>query len=145
MVDISLQHIDLPPAPATAADPQHLSPLNLAYIGDSVYALLVRTRLVATANRPTHALTRIANRTLSAAAQSAAYHALQPFLNSDEAAIMKRGRNAKSATRAKNATVADYRCATGLEALFGFLYLTNQQARLLELFDICWNESEKHV
>jgi len=133
-------HTELPTAPATATEPHLLSPLNLAYIGDSVYELLVRSRLVAVANRPTHALTKIANRALSAAAQSAAYHALQPHLDADEAAIMKRGRNAKSASRAKNATVADYRCATGLEALFGFLYLTGKHSRLLELFDICWSE-----
>jgi len=140
MDNISPQHTELPPPPEIATDPLQLSPLNLAYIGDSVYALLVRTRLVAAANRPTHALTKIANNALSAVAQARAYHTLQPLLNADEAAIMKRGRNANSHSRAKNATVADYRCATGLEALFGYLYLTSRHDRLLELFDICWSE-----
>jgi len=132
---------ELPPSPALSTSAEQLSPLNLAYIGDAVYTLLVRTRLVAAANRPTGTLTSSANRVVRACQQSAAYYKLQPMLADDEAAILKRGRNAKTTHRAKNATVADYRNATGLEALFGYLYLTGRTNRLLELFDICWSEN----
>jgi len=117
----------------------NLSPLNLAYIGDAVYTLLVRTRLVTQANRPTHALSKAATAKVKATTQSANYYKLQPHLTEEELAILKRGRNASPATKAKNATLADYRNATGLEALFGYLYLDGQTARILELFDICWD------
>ena len=121
----------------------HYSPLNLAYIGDAVYTLLTRTRLVTQANRPTHALNKISNQKVKAAAQSANYYKIQQHLNEDELAILKRGRNANPPQKAKNATFADYRNATGLEALFGYLYLSGQTARILELFDICWSDANE--
>ena len=126
-----------------AADPRQLSPLNLAYVGDGVYTLLVRTRLVAQANRPASILNKITSNHVKAAAQSANYYNLLPHLTEEEAAIIKRGRNASPGQRAKNATIADYRNATGLEALFGYLYLTGQNARIIELFDICWSELDE--
>ena len=118
----------------------HLSPLNLAYIGDAVYTLLTRTRLVAGANRPTAAHNKIANIKNKAATQSANYYKIQKHLSADELAILKRGRNASPKQKAKNASFADYRNATGLEALFGYLYLSGQNPRILELFDICWSD-----
>ena len=125
-------------------NPAHqYSPLNLAYIGDAVYSLLVRTRLVTQANRPAHALNKIANANVKAAAQSANYYKIQPYLTPDEIVVLKRGRNANPAQKAKNATYADYRNATGLEALFGYLYLAGETARILEIFDICWSDADE--
>jgi len=121
-------------------NPTHYSPLNLAYLGDAVYTLLVRTRLVTMANRPAHALNKLQNAKVKAQTQSANYHKLKPHLTEEEAAILKRGRNANPSHKAKNASIADYRNATGLEALFGYLYLANQTERILELFDICWSD-----
>ena len=134
MLDI----IDKGPAAA-----HQYSPLNLAYVGDAVYSLLVRTRLVTQANRPTHALNKAANGKVKAAAQSANYYRLQQHLTPEELAVLKRGRNANPAQKAKNATFADYRNATGLEALFGYLYLNGETTRILELFDICWSDSDE--
>ena len=148
-------HPGLDPGPPTEAanllntipkgndNPHHYSPLNLAYLGDAVYTLLTRTRLVTQANRPTHALNKISNQKVKAAAQSANYYKIQQHLNEDELAVLKRGRNANPAQKAKNATFADYRNATGLEALFGYLYLSGQTARILELFDICWSDADE--
>lgn len=127
-------------SPVGKSAPHHYSPLNLAYIGDAVYTLLTRTRLVTQANRPTHALNKVANVKNKAATQSTNYYKIQQYLNEDELAILKRGRNANPTQKAKNATFADYRNATGLEALFGYLYLSGQTARILELFDICWSD-----
>jgi len=123
--------------------PHNHSPLNLAYIGDAVYSLLVRTRLVTQANRPTHALNKAATAKVKATDQSTNYYKLQPHLKEEELSVLKRGRNASPATKAKSASLADYRNATGLEALFGYLYLNGQNARILELFDICWSDSNE--
>ncbi|MCL2397836.1 MAG: ribonuclease III [Defluviitaleaceae bacterium] len=123
--------------------PKELSPLNLAFVGDAVYTLLARSRLVAQANRPTNTLNKLASARIKAATQSANYYKLQSHLTEEELAIMKRGRNANPGQKAKNATIADYRNATGLEALFGYLYLSDQTARVLELFDICWSDSHE--
>ena len=126
-----------------AANPMGFSPLNLAYLGDSVFTLLVRTRLVTRANRPTAAHNRIANRRNSAASQSQTYYKLLDKLTPEEAAVMKRGRNANPGQKAKNASIRDYRNATGLEALFGYLYLQNNTDRIIELFDICWSDEDE--
>ena len=123
-----------------AAKPGGYSPLNLAYLGDAVFTLLARTRLVVAANRPTHIHNKTASRAVCAAAQSKNYYKLQEFLTPEESAIIKRGRNANPGQKAKNATIADYRNATGLEALFGWLYLQNNTDRIIELFDICWSD-----
>jgi len=125
------------------SEPHLCSPLNLAFIGDAVYTLLTRTRLVTQANRPTNALTKATSTKVKAAAQSANYYKIQDRLTPEEAAILKRGRNASPGQKAKNATFADYRNATGLEALFGYLYLSGQNTRILELFDICWSDTNE--
>lgn len=109
------------------------SPLALAYIGDGIYDLVIRTVVVERANRPANDLHRMVTRYVKASAQARIILALQEELTEEEMAIYKRGRNAKSYTTAKNATVADYRKATGFEALMGYLYLTNRTDRLLAL------------
>lgn len=110
------------------------SPLTLAYVGDGVYELLVRGHIARQQNLPANKLHRQATSYVAACYQSAYMEILMPVLTPQEEAVFKRGRNAKSHTMAKNMTVLDYKRATGLEALFGFLYLTGQQNRLQELF-----------
>ncbi len=111
------------------------SPLSLAFVGDGVYSLMVRERLLTMANRPVGDLHRMAVEAVRAEAQAAAAERLMPHLTEEEERIFKRGRNAHS-TR----TGADYHTATGLETLFGFLYLDNRLERVQELFAICMEE-----
>ena len=111
------------------------SPLTLAYLGDAVYELVVRTALVEKANCPVNKLNRRASSLVKASAQSAMAGVIEPLLTEEEASIYRRGRNAHSPTMAKNATMADYRRATGVEALVGYLYLKGDMDRILELMD----------
>lgn len=114
-------------------DVRTYSPLTLAYIGDAVYDLVIRTVVVERANRAANDLHKKTVKYVQAGTQAAMIEALQEVLTEDELAVYKRGRNAKSHTSAKNASITDYRKATGFEALIGFLYLTNQMERVLEL------------
>jgi len=109
-----------------------LSPLALAFVGDGVYSLMVRERLLSQANRPVADLHRLAVREVRAEAQAAAMDRLLPHLTEEEEAVFKRGRNAHS-TR----TGAEYHRATGLESLFGYLYLAGRIDRVRELFALC--------
>ncbi|MCL2855954.1 MAG: ribonuclease III [Defluviitaleaceae bacterium] len=124
----------------TVGDAGQFSPLNLAFVGDGVYSLLVRTRLVAGANRPVGSLNKLSSQRVCAVRQSADYYRILPLLTQDETNMIRRGRNASPHHKAKNASMAEYRNATGLEALFGYLYLRGENARILELFDIIWSE-----
>lgn len=114
-------------------DVRAYSPLTLAYIGDSVYDLVIRSVVVERANRSANDLHKKTVRYVKAEAQSMMIQALAMELTPDEEAVYKRGRNAKSYTAAKNSSLGDYRKATGFEALIGFLYLTGQMDRLLYL------------
>ncbi len=116
-------------------DVHTLSPLALAFVGDGVYSLLVRERLLTQANRPVGDLHRLAVTAVRAEAQAAAMERLLPQLTEEELAVFKRGRNAHS-TR----TGADYHKATGLESLFGYLYLDGRIDRVQELFTLCVEE-----
>ena len=109
-------------------DVRSYSPLALAYIGDDV-----RTFVVEHANRSAHDLHKISSHFVKAQTQAAMIEALEELLTEEEEAVYKRGRNAKAYTTAKNASVADYRKATGLEALMGYLYLSDRMDRVLEL------------
>ncbi|MCM1175263.1 MAG: ribonuclease III [Blautia sp.] len=109
------------------------SPLTLAYIGDAVYDLIIRTVVVERANRPADKLHKTVIRYVNAGAQAQMAMAVEAELTEEEDAVYHRGRNAKSCTSAKNASIADYRKATGLEALFGYLYLRGETDRLLAL------------
>lgn len=115
-------------------NPKQLSPLNLAFIGDCVYEMLVRETLVIDANRPVNDLHRESVRFVSAKAQTAAFEKIKDILTDEEMAVYKRGRNAKVGHLPKSATEGEYHCATGVEALFGYLYLTEQLDRIKELF-----------
>ncbi len=114
-------------------DVRTYSPLTLAYIGDAVYDLVIRTVVVERANRSANELHRATVKYVKAEAQAAMIEALLPELTTEEEAVYRRGRNAKSYTTAKNASLMDYRQATGFEALMGWLYLTNQMERVLYL------------
>ena len=114
-------------------DVRAYSPLTLAYIGDAIYDLVIRSVIVERANRSANDLHKKTTRYVKAEAQAKMILALMEELTEEEEAVYKRGRNAKSYTVAKNASMADYRKATGFEALMGFLYLTGQVDRLLYL------------
>lgn len=109
------------------------SPLTLAYIGDDVYDLVIRTFLINQGNMQVNKINKHANSLVKAETQSKMIGVIESELTQEELTIYKRGRNAKSATTAKNASVHDYRRATGFEALIGFLYLQGRFERMVEL------------
>ena len=119
--------------PGKQQDIRTYSPLTLAYIGDAIYDLIIRTVVVERANRPANDLHRITVRYVSATAQSRIVEALMDRLTEEEQSVYRRGRNSKPHTTAKNATTADYMKATGFEAVLGFLYLNGEMKRALEL------------
>lgn len=114
-------------------DVRQLPALTLAYVGDTVYDLFVRTMLVCTRGLPVHDLHTLSSERVNAGAQARAARAIMDELTEEELAVYKRGRNAKSHTVPKNANVGDYRVATGLEAVLGFLYLSGREERAFEL------------
>lgn len=109
----------------------------LAFVGDAVYGLLVRTRL-SRVNRPSGELHRLSVELVNANAQAQAYKIIEPLLTEDEISVFKRGRNFHTGSSPKNSTKAQYHAATGLETLFGFLHLTGSTARMEELFSVIW-------
>lgn len=117
-----------------ADSPKLLSSLNLAFVGDGVYELLVRQHLAEFGSMPMGKLHRMAVAMVCAEAQSAAVQLLLPLLTQEEEAVYKRGRNSSSAGVPRHSDPAHYRRATGVEALFGWLYLAGQTERINELF-----------
>ena len=109
------------------------SPLTLSFVGDCVFDLIIRTIIVERANRSPHDLHKMKSSIVKAKTQAELGEAIQELLNEDEQSVYRRGRNAKSQTTAKNASVGDYRKATALEALVGYLFLQNQEDRILFL------------
>lgn len=114
-------------------DPKMLSPLDLAFVGDGVYGLLVREHIARQGSRPVGEMHRLAVGYVNASSQAAAYQAISPELSEEEQAIFRRGRNG-GAHPPRNANPGDYAKATGLEALFGYLYLVGRRERITELF-----------
>lgn len=115
-------------------DVSALSPLTLAFVGDTVFDLLTRSDLVIEANRPVNALHTMASKKVCAAAQAESMRKIMPMLTEDETAVFKRGRNAHTGGIPKHASSADYHYATGLESLFGWLYLKGETERIKELY-----------
>ena len=115
------------------ADIRSYSPLTLAYIGDGIYELVIRTVLVKKGNCPVNRLHKKASSLVKAGAQSAIMEVIEEKLTPEELSVYHRGRNAHSPTMAKHATMADYRRATGFEALMGYLYLKEDYTRMLTL------------
>lgn len=112
------------------------SPLTLAFVGDGVYDLLVREYLVSQANRPVGELNRLKVEIVCCKAQAQTAKKLMPMLTDEEVAVYKRGRNATTNSTPKNSSKADYHSATGLEALFGYLYMKGDTQRIKELFAV---------
>lgn len=115
------------------ADAKMYSPLVLAYMGDAVYEILIRTMVVNEGNAQVNKLHKKTSGLVKAEAQAKFILSIEEELTEEERAVYKRGRNAKSFSMAKNATMKDYRMATGFEALVGYLYLDGQNERLLAL------------
>lgn len=113
---------------------------NLAYIGDAVYEVFVRERLLASGVSNAKALQRASIGYVSAPAQAQAIRAMFDTLDEEEQALVKRARNRRSATRPKNADPVDYKWATAFEALVGYLHLADEKARLAEVMERAWNE-----
>lgn len=116
-----------------------LSPLTLAFLGDSVYEMFVRTKILSSGNRPANELHKIAVGYVKAKAQATAAHKILDTLSDEELSIYKRGRNTNIHTVPKNADMADYRHATALEALIGYLYLRGEEERLSEILNIAFD------
>lgn len=116
-----------------------LNPLVLAYVGDGVFSLFVRAKLVCSSDCKAGSLNIKCNNYVNATAQSKILDAILPSLSQSEIDIVKRARNSHSNNKAKNASLADYKRATGLEGLIGYLYLSQQDARLQEILEMCMN------
>ena len=118
------------------------SPLTLAYIGDAIFELVVRTVLVERKNTQAEKLHKAATKIVKAETQALMIEALKEELTEEELAVYKRGRNAKAVTRAKNATMSEYRRATGFEALMGYLYLKGEMERMIKLIHLGVEKAE---
>lgn len=124
------------------------SPLTLAYIGDAVYELVIRSMIVTEGNAPVNKLHKKSSELVKAGTQSkmALYFVEKEMLSEEELRVLKRGRNAQSYTKAKNASISEYRWATGYEALMGYLYLSGKSDRMISLIatglqDVVFNET----
>lgn len=127
----------------TKTEVNQYSPLALAFLGDAVYEQLVREKLLLRANMPAGKLHKLAVKYVCCEFQSAAVERLFDSLTEDEQAIYKRGRNADGITAPKHSSVAEYRRATGLECLFGYLSLMGEDARVREIFEMVWGTGEE--
>ena len=117
-------------------DIREYSPLTLAYIGDCVYDLVIKSLVINSGNKQVNKLHQETSRLVQASTQSLMMRTMQEHLTEEEHAVYKRGRNAKSVSPAKNQSITDYRRATGFEALLGYLYLKKDYQRLLDLVKI---------
>lgn len=126
------------------ADIQQYSPLTLAYIGDCVFDLIVKSIVIGGVNRQVQKLHHDTSSLVNAAAQSEIMRTIQGELTAEELAVYKRGRNSKTITPAKNQSVTDYRRATGFEALIGYLYLKKEFSRIIEIVKMGLEESKTY-
>ena len=117
-------------------DIREYSPLTLAYIGDCVYDLVIKSLVINAGNKQVNKLHQETSSLVQASTQSLMMRTMQEHLTEEEHAVYKRGRNAKSVSPAKNQSITDYRRATGFEALLGYLYLKKDYKRLLDLVKI---------
>ncbi|MFC6548097.1 Mini-ribonuclease 3 [Cohnella cellulosilytica] len=120
-----------------------LSPIVLAYVGDAVFEVYIRQRLIAVGSRKPHELHRAATKYVSAAAQAKLLQRWSSLLTEEEADIVRRGRNTKSGQPPRNADPADYRQATALECLVGYLYYQGNGERLEQLMDLAFAETAR--
>ncbi len=111
-------------------DARMLSPLQLAYVGDAVYEVYIRTYLIQNKDIQVNKLHKEAVKYVKAEAQASTIHSIWDELTDEERSIVKRGRNTKSGSVPKNASISDYRYATGFEAMIGYLYLLDRKSRI---------------
>ncbi len=116
-----------------AKDIRTYNPVTLAYIGDTIYDLIVRSLIVGEGNASVNVMNRRAASIVKAEAQAKVHDTILPMLSEEEADILRRGRNAHKKTSAKNASISDYHKATGVEALIGYLYMTGNTERIIEI------------
>ena len=116
--------------PMDEAQARNISPVVLAFVGDAVYSLYVREKLVKKSDYKTDVLQKMSSQIVSAHGQSSLLEKLLPLFTEEEEDIFRRGRNAKKSTRSKNASVGEYNRSTGFEAVLGYLYLTGKCARI---------------
>ncbi len=128
--------------PKEEKDIREYSPLKLAYLGDAVYEIIIRTIIIEGTGGPVKHLHQKTSSLVNAHSQAALIAILQDDLTEEEKRIYRQGRNAKTSSVAKHADIHDYRNATGLEALFGYLYLTGHSARAIELCRIGFRKLE---
>ena len=121
-----------------------MSPSTLAFMGDSIYGLLVREKLCRV-NRPSGELHSLSVKFVSAPRQADAYSIIGDLLSENEVAVFKRGRNFHTQNTPKSSSAKEYHTATGLETLFGYLYLNNEDERLKTLFDIIWEKQSENI
>ena len=126
-------------------DLRNYSPLTLAFLGDSIFDLIIRTVIVERGNRAPDSLHKKKSAVVKAQTQSKMAEVLLDSLSEEELSVYKRGRNAKSYSVAKNASVSDYRRATGLECLFGYLYLQDKEDRIIELVKQALRQLEMEI
>lgn len=126
-------------------DLRNYSPLTLAFLGDCVFDLIVRTVIVERGNRAPESLHKKKSAIVKAQTQAKMAQLLLDSLSEEELAVYKRGRNAKSYSTAKNASVTEYRKATGLEALLGYLYLQDKEDRIIELVKTALRQAELEI
>ena len=119
------------------------NPLTMAFIGDSVYETIVRTIAVSKGNKSVNALAKDKNKLVNAKTQSRIAEILTDYYTDEEADIYRRGKNAKTANHSKSAAYSEYHRATGLEAVFGYLYLTGNLDRCLELLKTALEQMEE--
>ena len=122
-----------------SGDPRSIGPIGLAFIGDAVFELLVRERLLSKGSMPANKLHALAVKKVKAAAQAKAYYELEQILSEEEQDILRRGRNANTTKVPKSCTPDEYRKATAIESLFGYLYIGGRIDRVEELYEIVVN------
>ena len=124
----------------TEVEAYQYSPLTLAYLGDAVYEIYVRQKIVFDANMPKNSLHNAAVQKVKASFQATLAEKIEPTLSEREMDIYKRGRNASTSKVPKGANSAQYHKATGLEALLGYLYISGNEDRISEIMEKVWEE-----
>lgn len=120
-------------------NPLLLNPSALAFMGDAVYSLMVRKKLCEI-SRPSKDLHSLSVGLVKASAQTKAFNLIKDLLTEKEMSVFKRGRNMHTSSTPKNATNSEYHTATGIETLFGYLFLANENERIDELFNVIWSD-----
>lgn len=131
--------------PKEEVDIRSYAPLKLAYLGDAVFEILIRTLMIESMGGPVKNLHKAASELVNAGAQAKLVLAMVDGLTEEELAVYRHGRNAKTSSVAKHADIHDYRNATGLEALFGYLYLTGNTKRAIELLKMAMDKTGMEV